>query len=168
MSQIELHFVATHRDRSEYRERMTSVLSLARQICDTPGALLHTSRTSRVHAALTALAFMLASLAGVAHEASTTHVRCAEHGELIHADGPAGSVAASRDSVATERDSTKPHGDDHCVIASGVRQSRIVPHAPIVVPVVAAIDGLVVAAPHTARAPSSSLYRTAPKTSPPV
>jgi len=129
--------------------------------------LLHDHRTRRLHAALTALAFVFASLLGVLHEATTTHVRCAEHGELI--DVPAGIAAApTRDTTATEKASTSSDQDDHCLLASAVRESRIVPRSPVIVPQVAAIGDLVVAGPLVIQPPAKNLYRTAPKTSPPV
>jgi hypothetical protein len=153
-------------------------------------------RAGRVHAALTALAFALSSLFGLIHEGTTTHVRCAEHGELI--DGapvaaPTGGalvdharpVTASRGAAlrAFERQSREvqddkgarvardvlvTHGHDHCAMASAMRESRAVPRAPAVAAAPVGIGQLDIAAPLLAVALHGELYRTAPKTSPPV
>ena len=136
-------------------------------------------RTGRVHAALTALAFVLSSLFGLIHEGTTTHVRCAEHGELIDG-GPvavptsgalvehARTVSAGRVAALRALDIVVTHGHEHCAMASAMRESRAVPRAPDVAPAPVAIGQLDIAAPLLAVALHGELYRTAPKTSPPV
>jgi hypothetical protein len=133
-----------------------------------------------VHAAITALAFVLSSLFGLIHEGKTTHVRCAEHGELIDG-GPASAlptssalvdhartVSADRNAAVRALDAIVTHGHDHCAMASAMRESRTVPRAPAVAPAPVAIGQLDIAAPLLAVALRGELYRTAPKTSPPA
>jgi len=119
-----------------------------------------------MQAALTALGFVLASLLGTIHEARTRHVVCAAHGELVHADATA-KVADTAHSVVSEVPRTASHGDEHCSLASATHQSRVAPRTPLLA-VIAATDPHVVLAPRTVALPHVSLYRTAPKTSPPA
>jgi len=126
------------------------------------------TRSMRARAALTALAFALASLLGVIHEATTRHVVCAAHGELIHADAPAKVAKATPQDVVTARAPTTTHGDDHCALAQALRQSRVAPRVPVLAAVVASVDDVVALAPRPAASVTSALYRTAPKTSPPA
>jgi len=135
----------------------------------------------RAHAALTALAFVLSSLFGLIHEGTTTHVRCAEHGELI--DGgptvatPSSTVASharlvhaerGRGAAVRELDAIALHGHEHCTLASAMRESRVVPRTPVVAPAPVAVGALELAVASVAVAHHRALYRTAPKTSPPV
>jgi hypothetical protein len=157
-------------------------------------------RAGRVHAALTALAFVLSSLFGLIHEGTTTHVRCAEHGELIdggpaiasptsgapvsHAQSVTAGVLARGAAIRSSerrsrevqddprareaRDAIVTHGHEHCAMASAMRESRVVPRTPVVVPAPVAVGQLAAAPPLVAVARNGELYRTAPKTSPPV
>ena len=135
-------------------------LSFAPRIC-----------SSRVHAALTALVFVLASLAGFVHESTTRHVRCAEHGELVDA----GTTTASAPTAATDDDgrtSVQPGGPtasehEHCALASAMRTSPVVSRSPALAPTRVAIVTLSFGHAR-ATPPVASLYRTAPKTSPPA
>jgi len=153
-------------------------------MCGTPGSVLVSSarmilrclrsRRSRsagvrVQAALTAAVFIVASLLSVLHEATTAHVRCATHGELVDSDAPIGAVAVpARDAIVHTQSRTHRHGDEHCLLASAWRSSRIAPRTPVVAAAaVVAVDDVVVVAPGAAPAPAS-LYRIAPKTSPPA
>lgn len=122
-----------------------------------------------MQAALTALAFVFASLFGVLHEATTIHVRCAEHGELIHRDATiANAASAGRDAVVRDlRAETKP-GHEHCSLTSSTRESQLVPRPPAIVSAPVIVSGLTVAGPLVESAHGGGLYRTAPKTSPPV
>ena len=125
--------------------------------------------TSRVQAALTALAFVLASLIGLVHEATTRHVRCAEHGELIHGNATAANTAdPARDTVVRELPAAASHDHEHCSLTSAMRESRVVPRAPVIVPVTVPIGELAVALPRVVAARGGGLFRTAPKTSPPA
>jgi hypothetical protein len=136
----------------------------------TPGGLrTRRSRGVRVRAALTTIAFVAASLLGALHEAATVHIRCAAHGELIDSAGPVrADVPSAQDEVAAAQSSARGHGDDHCLLASATRASRTVPRAPaIAAATITALDLGAVPLLSTA-APAASLYRIAPKTSPPA
>jgi len=149
--------------------------SLDRSISRRPGARWGRAWL-RGRAALTALAFVLSSWFGVLHESTTTHVRCAQHGELM--DTRAGGDAAARNALAVApgtieanvRDvaATTTGGHEHCALASAIRESRVVPASPaLVAALVAVAEPLALAA--TVEAPRDrALYRTAPKTSPPA
>lgn len=124
--------------------------------------------TSRMLAALTMLAFVVSSLIGIVHEATTKHVRCAEHGELIHGDATTKTGAPALDPVARERPPAATRGHEHCSLMSAMRESRVVSPAPAIVPAPVAIRDLAVGMPRVVSARGADLYRTAPKTSPPV
>jgi hypothetical protein len=131
---------------------------------------------SHVHAALTALAFVLSSLIGMVHEATTRHVRCAEHGELVHAAAattaasatPPTTQAPDLHSIVRDFEAATLHGHEHCLLTSTTRESRIELRAPAVVTDRIAISDAAEAVPRLAAAPHGGLYRTAPKTSPPA
>jgi hypothetical protein len=123
-----------------------------------------------VQAALTALAFVLASLFGILHEAATAHVRCAEHGELIHRDATVASTDGSAHAQFLDglRAEAVP-GHEHCSLVSATRESRLVPRPPAIASSpVASAAAPVVTSPRAVPARAGSLYRTAPKTSPPA
>jgi hypothetical protein len=137
--------------------------------------------SSRWHAALTALAFVLSSLFGLIHEATVTHVRCAQHGELIDSDAAVANTARTEppaSSANSEDPSGAPrlrdltavaiHGHEHCSLLSATRESRLVPRPPAIVPALVAVGDLMVAVPRSAAAHGRVLYLTAPKTSPPA
>lgn len=146
-------------------------MSDVRMTLSRPGGLRpRRSRSAglRVRAALTAAMFIVASLLGVLHEATTAHVRCAAHGELVDSDAPIGAVAGSaRDTILHTQPRAHGHGDEHCLLASALRSSRIAPRTPVLVATVVVVDDIVMATPGAAQA-AASLYRIAPKTSPPV
>jgi hypothetical protein len=122
----------------------------------------------RVHAALAAAMFVVASLLGIVHEATTTHVRCAAHGELVDSAAPVGAVAGpARDAIDRAAPLSRAHGDEHCLLASALRESRIAPRAPAIAAVAVAVDDVAVVVPSAVPAPAG-LYRIAPKTSPPA
>ena len=111
----------------------------------------------------------VASLLGVLHEATTIHVRCAEHGELIHRDATiANTASADREAVVRDlRVETKP-SHEHCSLTSATRDSRLVPRPPAIVSAPVIISSFAIAGPLVAVARGGDLYRTAPKTSPPI
>jgi hypothetical protein len=125
-----------------------------------------------VHAALTALAFVLSSLFGLIHEGTTTHIRCAEHGELTHGveqavaiaavDGDAAAAVVYDLSAARAR-----HGHEHCLFACASRVP-IVQSPPVLTTMVITGRAPVIAIPSIDRQLRGDLYRTAPKTSPPA
>jgi len=133
------------------------------------GAPIRARTASRVQAALTALAFVVASLLGVLHEATTIHVRCAEHGELIHRDATVANTASvDRDAVVRDlRAETKP-SHEHCSLTSLTRDSRLVPRPPAIASAHVAISRPAFMGTRTTTARGGGLYRTAPKTSPPA
>lgn len=132
------------------------------------------TRAARVAAGLTAALFVLASWLGALHEATTSHVRCATHGELVDSDGPLvpSAVADAGEAQAAMADalpSARAHGDDHCLLAAAARTSRIAPRAAMLAVAPAALAaGAPAAAPCVAPALTVLGYRIAPKTSPPA
>lgn len=127
------------------------------------------AQTARAQAALTALAFVLASLFGILHEAATSHVRCAQHGELIHRDATVANTEGTGPDVAL-RDlqvEARP-GHEHCALTSTTRESRLVPRPPAMAPAPVAVSRRSATTPRAMPAPGAGLYRTAPKTSPPA
>lgn len=122
----------------------------------------------RPYAALLVWVVLAANLFGLAHEASTTHVRC-EHGDVVHVDG---NVASSLTITRLDHDSTfdgaaqAMHEHQHCGMVGATRQ--LVAPADQVAEVSTVVHASVPNAPdHAAIATASELYRTAPKTSPP-
>jgi hypothetical protein len=133
-----------------------------------PGARL----PIRLQAALTALVFVVSSLIGLVHEATTKHVRCAEHGELIDGDPALATRAAAKapepDSVVRDAGVPPVHGHEHCLVTSTSRASRIEVRPPAVAPAPLAISEVASAAPRVIASRGLRIYRTAPKTSPPA
>jgi len=124
---------------------------------------------SRLQAALTALAFVLASLFGILHEAATAHARCAEHGELIHRDATVASTEGPTNAATLGELRTEAiPGHEHCSLTSATRESRLVPRPPAIAPAPVASSAVVAATPRAVPARGGALYRTAPKTSPPA
>jgi hypothetical protein len=125
-------------------------------------------------AALALFAFAFGNLGGLIHQATTRHVQCPEHGDLMHSDEPDGTGAAvavhdlDACRAGVKAPSSAPrHRHDHCYIGSLARERMAASslkvacdHAPPV-PVMPALAG-------DPGAVARSLYRTAPKTSPPV
>jgi hypothetical protein len=114
-------------------------------------------------AAIAIAVLLLAQLGASMHRAAVQHVRCG-HGELVHATVSAKHSTDVSRLVAVE--SSSDAGDDHCLTATGVRcDSRMsapaiaVQHQLIAHATVAVIPRPVV---------QTTLYRTAPKTSPPA
>jgi hypothetical protein len=123
---------------------------------------------------LIGVAFLLSSLIGLIHEATTSHVRCAEHGELVH--GEPGAVASASSISSTAHATLErgvgtggdARGHEHCQLTFSSHESCCAPR-PAVVAAAPAVVGELAAAPvRTAGAYTVSLYRTAPKTSPPA
>jgi hypothetical protein len=129
---------------------------------------------ARVAAGLTAALFVLASLLGALHEATTSHVRCATHGELVDSDGPLAPSASAQAGTAQPaitgaEPSARGHGDDHCLVAAAARTSRIAPRTLVLAAAPAALAaGDPPRAPLIAPASTAPGYRIAPKTSPPA
>jgi hypothetical protein len=130
-------------------------------------------RPGRASAALAALLFVLTGMLGVVHEATTSHVRCATHGELVDSGAPAAAVVVpARGTIASTITSApllaRGHGDEHCLLASAVRASRIAPRPPTLIAAIASVDARAIPPPERAAPRAAGLYRIAPKTSPPA
>jgi hypothetical protein len=133
-------------------------------------------RPGRASAALAALLFVLTGMLGVVHEATTSHVRCAAHGELVDSGAPAaavvvparGTIASTASTIASAPLLARGHGDEHCLLASAVRASRIAPRPPTLIAAIASVDARAIPPPERAAPRAAGLYRIAPKTSPPA
>jgi len=122
-------------------------------------------------AALAAFAFVFAGLLGMVHDATTSHVRCAAHGELVDSDaGPANTAVASpqRDTLTAAQHAARGLDDEHCLLASAIRESRVAPRAQGAIAAAVRVAELATLAPPAVPATAASLYRIAPKTSPPA
>lgn len=93
-------------------------------------------RRSSTAAAFAVVLLVAGQIAALAHEATTRHVVCSEHGELLEA--PALSSTHSRSSASDNGDHARwigidGDGDNHedCAIARALRQSSDTPHASI-------------------------------------
>lgn len=131
-------------------------------------------RSVRVHAALAALAFVLSSWLGLVHESTTTHVRCAQHGEVIDGAASVARISATdapRDPAGTqlgEGGVARRGGHEHCALASAMRESRISPPPPVVTAALAVTAHTMSITADRVVTRDRGLYRTAPKTSPPA
>jgi hypothetical protein len=115
-----------------------------------------------------------AQFASALHMLLVEHVRCAEHGELVHANG---DKHEDHGSVSRDVSSSGPtigvssrhadHGHDHCLTCSERRKLALLP--PMIPELRAPEDRFAVLAPGwDAPFPSLRIYSLAPKTSPPV
>lgn len=123
---------------------------------------------NRALAALLGIAFVLANLVGFVHEATTVHVRCAEHGELVHGETGRTIDAAAHATLAPDPGAHETRGHEHCGLASLIRESRSTPNAPVLVPAPVTITAHATAPDTVATVREVSVYRIAPKTSPPA
>jgi hypothetical protein len=122
------------------------------------------------------MAFVLSTLLGIIHEATTSHIRCAEHGELIHGESATASSTAASTSAASSHETIERglgaggeiRGHEHCQLTFSTHESRCTPRPPVIAVAPAIIGELVAAPPRAVFARSTSLYLTAPKTSPPA
>jgi hypothetical protein len=151
--------------------QLTLSYSLARSLARRPAAWTPASLLGRIQAGLTALVFVLSSLGGVIHEATTSHIRCAQHGELIH--GTASVAAVRTEPVAPSArfgsaSTAAIHGHEHCALAAATRVSRLLPCPPALGPAPSTATEIATAFPEPTAAHDRALYRTAPKTSPPA
>jgi hypothetical protein len=125
-------------------------------------------RRRRAFPALFAVMLLVVGqLAALAHEASTRHITCAQHGEELEAATLVGELhACDHDHLFGVEGNAGEHAD--CPIARAFHQSTQTSRfavAPLLVPHVAPSD--VVAAGELTLA-TSGLYLIAPKTSPPA
>lgn len=125
------------------------------------------SRRPALAAAFAAVLLVVGQLAALAHEASTRHVICPEHGESLEAVHLVGSDDGCTQSrwFAVDGDASGDHGD--CEISRTLHQASASPTRPALA-LLAIVQAEVVAIA-VPRAPpvQVALYRFAPKTSPP-
>lgn len=120
----------------------------------------------RLQAALTAMAFVIAGVFSLVHEATTAHVRCAEHGEVTDVDPGVHAAAAQGETPVAEGQPQSEHGHEHCLQQCAVHAAAAQP-APAITAIAVVTDHVAIAE-LPAVAARDALYRTAPKTSPPV
>lgn len=125
-------------------------------------------RRRRVYPAALAVVLLVGGqLAALAHNASTRHVTCAEHGEVLEAATLVDPLhACDQDHwIGVEGQQGADHDD--CTLARALHQSATSPPpllACALVPTISSADATL-AVP---LASQSELYRIAPKTSPPA
>ena len=120
----------------------------------------------RLQAAFTALTFVIAGVFSLVHEATTTHVRCAEHGEITHVDPGVHGAAVQGDTPVAEGQPPIGHSHEHCLLQCAAHAAPPQPAPAITVVPVATEHVAIAIVP--AVAARDALYRTAPKTSPPA
>ncbi|HEX3474589.1 MAG TPA: hypothetical protein VHT91_06080 [Kofleriaceae bacterium] len=128
--------------------------------------------SSRATAAVTLLVFVLSSWLGAKHDATTVHVRCAQHGEMIDRGVP---LAGESRSAAPDPERSVHSAPDgavgghvHCSLSTMIHTPRIVANPPVLAAARLAVVASTVAAVHVAITRDRACYRTAPKTSPPA
>jgi len=127
---------------------------------------------ARWTAVLVAVACTWGQLATATHIQTTPHVVCAEHGEVMDAPVEAAHEAEPLSTTPTIHRGADPihsQGHEHCVFALHARQLAAQTSPSSDPAVLVAPDGR--AAPPLAthaEPPAVTLYRLAPKTSPPV
>jgi hypothetical protein len=125
-------------------------------------------RRPALPAFVAAMVLVLAQLIGLAHQAAIRHVTCNEHGEELELAPLAEALHACGDQhlIAVAGDTDSAHHDD-CLLARALHQSSAAPTpTPIIIPTLTELPA--VAALALAHARPATLYRIAPKTSPPV
>ncbi len=104
---------------------------------------------------------VLAQLGALSHAAVVQHVRCATHGELIEA---AQVDAHSTDTARLVGARPGTGADDHCELAAALHHDVTTPPA---LAVASELELAIVAAPPVHTFARATVYRFAPKTSPP-
>ena len=121
----------------------------------------------KVLGAITASLLAAAPLASAIHLLAEPHEVCADHGELVHGDHAQGSSEGDATSAYHAEASSDSHEHDHCLIGAPAAGASLRPSR-----VVAATTPVVVLAGTCPQADpdfvSDSLYRIAPKNSPPA
>ena len=120
---------------------------------------------ARIAATFLVVAFLVAQMVAVGHQASVRHTVCPEHGELV--DGTQDAAPATSLALSTSTGSDVPHDHDHCSIWSP-RRSPLGDRAPaLLAGEVASVPTLVLAS-ESLNAETVAILRIAPKTSPPA
>ena len=124
------------------------------------------STLGRVASIATAILLLVCMLVVQSREAAMVHVRCTEHGQLMHVDGVASEQAPAPSGVAAVTPSDgAPIDHDHCALIGAKHCVQLA-----VAPPVATIALAIAPAPR----PDPIIYiqratfRIAPKNSPPV
>lgn len=116
-------------------------------------------------AAGVAFALLLAGFISGRHQAAVMHVRCV-HGELTHGDPVTGIADATTSASLPGTTLPGNHAHEHCLLASALHAIEQ-PRALAAAATLADAPVLAIVAP-PAIPPRASIYRTAPKTSPPA
>lgn len=117
--------------------------------------------------ALCAVLLVVGQLVALAHQAETRHVTCAEHGEELEAAALADALHACDDDHLVGIDGSGGEHHTDCLVLRAVHQSSAAPGMWLPPPVLAAELVCDTSAPIAAASFAPSLYRLAPKTSPP-
>lgn len=129
--------------------------------------LLTSWRFSRTWKTLVVALLAVTHLAGFAHFALVQHEQCPEHGDWMHVH--AGAVHAGESAQASWNGQETADGHDHCSAPTALRD-RLTPRQPTVLVHALALTASP-PAPQLASLvdlPPRTLWRTAPKTSPPA
>ena len=134
------------------------------------GTAMVRTRTGRLTAALVAFACFAGQLVSLEHLASGPHVACPEHGELEDVPSVAHVGERLHEEAAFQNEAapTRGHGHERCVFASHARQVGRDVQAGKLVAVPLERSAPPVAIRAALLAPRTTLYRLAPKTSPPA
>jgi hypothetical protein len=130
---------------------------------------------------LVAIVFLVGDLLGFMHQSAQVHVVCPEHGELIHGEAsehrgsfekrPDILASASRMPMAAPepapRRDRRHDGDDHCPLCPSAHDP-LCHHLADAARTVAITEGGERLAARASSAVAVAVYRTAPKTSPPL
>jgi hypothetical protein len=126
--------------------------------------------TLRLSGACVAVVCIAMQLLGAAHGALVEHVRCAEHGELVHADGVESHAAprvGSESAGEQVSGAGESHPHEHCSFFAEQRRPALVgPASTLVAAEALHATRLPVVAP--ANPGGKAVYELAPKTSPPA
>ncbi len=119
-----------------------------------------------IPAALAVVLLVGGQLAALAHNATTRHVTCSDHGELLEAATLVELLhACDQDHlIGVEGEQGSDHDD--CTIARALHQSAT-PPAPVLAPVLTPVLAMADITATVGLARADELYRIAPKTSPP-
>ena len=119
-------------------------------------------------AALAVVLLLAGQLAALAHNATTRHVTCDEHGEEQDAAQLTELLHACEHDHVVGVEGTQGEDHDDCAIARALHQSAAAPDPTPLPQLLPASSALPDALPVTTIAIASDLYLIAPKTSPPV
>ncbi len=127
-------------------------------------------RRSSTAAAFAVVLLVAGQLAALAHDATTRHVVCSEHGELLEAPTPSSASTAPDESQHAHLIGIDGVAGEHedCTIARALRQSTRMLDASAHVVVAALVVTSAPPAPVNSIIAFEQLLLVAPKTSPPT